>query len=72
MSALQLEWAKSYRVVLCQPISYQMFSVFGIAALHVTQNSFVYILKIIGAKMEEKLVQWNPGLAIFAITIVPV
>ena len=37
-----------------------------------TQNSFVYILKIIGAEMEEKLVQWNPGLTIFAITIVPV
>ena len=34
---------------------YQMFSVFSLAALHVTQNSFVYILKIIGAEMEEKL-----------------
>ena len=34
-----------------------MFSVFSLAALHVTQNSFVYILKIIGAEMEEKLVQ---------------
>ena len=44
---------------------YQMFSVFSLAALHVTQNSFVYILKIIGAEMEEKLVQWNPGLTIF-------
>ena len=49
-----------------------MFSVFSITALNVTQNSFVYILKIIGAEMEEKLVQWNPGLTIFAITIVPV
>ena len=43
---------------------YQIFSVFSLAALHVTQNSFVYILKIIGAEMEEKLVQWNPGLTI--------
>ena len=49
-----------------------MFSLFSIAALHVTQNSFVYILKIIGAEMEEKLVQWNPDLTIFTITIVPV
>ena len=50
----------------------QMFSVFCLAALHVNQNSFVYILKIIGAEMEEKLVQWNPGLTIFGITIFPV
>ena len=27
-----------------------MFSVFSIAALHVTQNSFVYILEIIGVE----------------------
>ena len=53
-------------------VYYQMFSVFSLAALHVTQNSFVYILKIIGAEMEEKLVQWNPGLTIFGITIFPV
>ena len=51
---------------------YQMFSVCSIAALHVTQNSFVYILEIIGAEIEEKLVQWNPGLTIFGITIFPV
>ena len=51
---------------------YQMFSVFSLAALHVTQNSFVYILKIIGAEMEEKLVQWNRVLTIFGITIFPV
>ena len=56
---------------------YQMFSVFCLsvfclAALHVTQNSFVYILKIIGAEMEEKLVQWNRVLTIFGITIFPV
>ena len=51
-----------------------MFSVFSLAALHVTQNSLVYILKIIGAEMEEKLVvvQRNPGLTIFGITIFPV
>ena len=49
-----------------------MFSVFSIAALRMTQNSFVYILKIIGVEMEVKLVRWNPGLTIFAITIVPV
>ena len=48
---------------------YQKFSVFSLAALHVIQNSFVYILKIIGAEMEEKLVQWNPSLTIFGITI---
>ena len=52
-------------------LSSQMFWVFSLAALHVTQNSFVYILKIIGAEME-KLVQWNPGLTIFGITIFPV
>ena len=51
---------------------YQMFSVCSIAALHVTQNSFVYILEIIGAEIEEKLVQWIPGLTIFGITIFPV
>ena len=51
---------------------YQMFSVFCLAALHVTQNSFVYILKIVGAEMEEKLVQWNRVLTIFSITIFPV
>ena len=56
---------------------YQMFSVFCLsvfclAALHVTQNSFVYILKIIGAEMEEKLVLWNRVLTIFGITIFPV
>ena len=51
---------------------YHMFSVFSLAALYVTQNSFVYILKIIGAEMEEKLVQWNPSLTIFGITIFPV
>ena len=49
-----------------------MFSVFSITAHHVTQNSFVYILKIIEAEMEEKLVRWNPGLTITGLTIVPV
>ena len=68
LSALQLEWAKSYSL----STYYQMFSVFSLAALHVTQNSFVYILKIIGAEIEELKVQWNPGLTIFGITIFPV
>ena len=31
-------------------------SVFSFATLHVTQNSVVYILKMIGAEIEEKLV----------------
>ena len=51
---------------------YQMFSVCSITALHMTRNSFVSILEIIGAEIEEKLVQWNPGLTIFGITTFPV
>ena len=42
-------------IVLCQP-NYQMSSVFSLATRHVTQNSFVYILKMIGEEIEEKLV----------------
>ena len=55
LSVLQFEWAKSYRVILCQP-NFQMSSVFSLATLHVTQNSFVYILRIVRAEIEEKLV----------------
>ena len=42
-------------VILCQP-SYQMSSVFSLTTRHATQNSFVFILKMIGAEIEEKLV----------------
>ena len=37
--------------------NFNMSSVFSLATLHVTQNTFVYILKMIGAEIEEKLVE---------------